>query len=158
MFKFDFDKAFDSINWEYLGSVLSQMGFGSKWRQWVHGCLNSSCASVLINGSPTCEFEISKGVRKGDPLSPFLFIISMEGLNVALKVAEEKCIFKGIQILNHGPKLSHQFYADVSLFMGEWSRSNLKNVAIILKCFNASSGLKVTFTNQRFLELVPQLE
>lgn len=121
------------------------MGFGSKWRQWVHGCLHSSRASVLINGSPTCEFGISKGVRQGDPLSPFLFIIAMEGLNVVLEAAKVNGIFKGIQIPNHGPTLSHLFYADDALFVGEWSRSNLKNLASILKCFNASSGLKVNF-------------
>lgn len=87
MFKVDFDKAFDSINWEYLDSVLAQMRFGNKWRMWIKGCLRSSRALVIINGSPTVEFEISKGVRQGDPLSPFLFIIIMEGLHIALEEA-----------------------------------------------------------------------
>nr|KAJ0211203.1 hypothetical protein LSAT_V11C400178620 [Lactuca sativa] len=85
--KVDFDKAFDSINWEYLDSVLAQMRFVNKWRMWIKGCLRSSRALVIINGSPTVEFEISKGVRQGDPLSPFLFIIIMEGLHIALEEA-----------------------------------------------------------------------
>lgn len=68
------------------------MGFGNKWRQWIHGYLRLLRASVIINRSPTNEFEISKGVRQGDPLSPFLLIIEMEGLNVALEVARDKGI------------------------------------------------------------------
>lgn len=100
---------------------------------------------MIVNGSHTKEFDISKGVRQGDPLSPFLFIIAMEGLNVALKAAIEKGIFKGIKIPENGPLISHLFYADDALFIGEWSRSNLKNLARILRCFHASSGLKVNF-------------
>lgn len=94
LFKFDFDKAFDSINWNYLDSVLDQMGFGSKWRAWIRGCLFSSRASIIMNRCDTKEFNISRGMRQGDPLSPFLFIIAMEGLNVALKTAGERVSIK----------------------------------------------------------------
>lgn len=148
MFKVDFEKAFDSINWEYLDSIFAQMRFGSKWRQWIRGCLNSSWISVIVNGSPTDELKISKGVRQGDPLSPFLFIIAMEGLNVALEVARDKEIFKGIQIPS-GPILTHIFYVDDALFVGEWSRSNLKNLARILNCLNITLGLKVNLIKSR---------
>nr|KAJ0219093.1 hypothetical protein LSAT_V11C300139740 [Lactuca sativa] len=145
LFKADFDKAFDSVNWQYLDSILEQMGFGNKWRMWIRGCLNSSRASVIINGSPTREFPISRRVRQGDPLSPYLFIIAMEGLSVALKSACDKGLFNGVQISGNGPILSHIFYADDALFIGEWSRTNLKNLARILRCFHISSGLKVNF-------------
>lgn len=84
LFKADFDKAFDSINWEYLDSILIQMGFVNKWRSWIRGCLSSSRASIMVNGSQTMEFDKTKGVRQGDPLLPFLFIIAMEGLNITM--------------------------------------------------------------------------
>lgn len=71
LFKVDFDKAFDYVNWGYLDSVLSQMGFGNRWRGWIHGCLSSSWASVIVNGAPTKDFNITCGVRQSDPLSPF---------------------------------------------------------------------------------------
>lgn len=125
------------------------MGFGNKWRIWIRGCLQSSRASVIINGSPTDEFEISKGVRQCDPLSPFLFIITMEGLNVALMEARDKGIFNGVQLPNNGPILTHMFYIDDALVAGEWSRSNLKNLARILRCFHAASGLMVNFHKSR---------
>ena len=92
LFKIDFEKAFDSINWGFLDSVMEQMNFGCKWRRWISSCLSSAKASVLFNGSPTEEFSISKGVRQGDPLSPFLFILVMEGLNIAVKRACENFI------------------------------------------------------------------
>ncbi|KAI3750395.1 hypothetical protein L2E82_21030 [Cichorium intybus] len=149
LFKVDFDKAFDSINWEYLNSVLVQMGFGNKWCRWINGCLRSSRASVLVNGAPTKEFEITRGVRQGDPLSPFLFIIAMEGLNAALLSAREHDIFNGVKLPNNGPSVSHLFYADDALFIGEWSRSNVKNLARILRCFHAASGLKVNFSKSK---------
>ncbi|GJS98553.1 putative RNA-directed DNA polymerase, eukaryota, reverse transcriptase zinc-binding domain protein [Tanacetum coccineum] len=82
--KIDFEKAFDSLNWSFLFSIREQMGFSRKWKTWISSCLKSAFASVLINGSPTKEFKVKKGLRQGDLLSPFLFIIAIEALNVAL--------------------------------------------------------------------------
>lgn len=65
------------------------------------------------------EFNILKGVRQGDPLSHFIFIIAMEGLNEAMKLAVEKDIFKGIQVPGDGPIISHLFYSNDALFLGE---------------------------------------
>nr|GEW91660.1 hypothetical protein [Tanacetum cinerariifolium] len=79
VFKFDFKKAFDSLRWDYLDMIMGKRGFGHKWCFWIFGCLNSAHSSVLVNGSPTLEFDIYKGLRKGDPLSPFLFILALEG-------------------------------------------------------------------------------
>ncbi|KAL4577516.1 hypothetical protein LXL04_013625 [Taraxacum kok-saghyz] len=143
LLKVDFEKAFDCVNWDYIDSVMTQMGFGQKWIFWIRGCLSSARASVLINGSATREFPVTKGVRQGDPLSPFLFILAMEGLNMVMESASERTLFQGIQIPNSDPPLTHQFYADDALFLGEWTISNFKNLARILTCFHATSGLKV---------------
>lgn len=145
LFQVDFDKAFHYVNWEYLDSILLQIGLGNKWRSWIRGCLSSSCASIILNGSPTKEFNITKGVRQGDPVSPFLFKIIMEGLHVALKSIGEKGNFKGVQTPGNGPLISHLFFANVALFVSEWCKSNLKNLDRILKCFHIASGLKVNF-------------
>ncbi|GJV90452.1 RNA-directed DNA polymerase, eukaryota [Tanacetum coccineum] len=65
VFKIDFAKAYDSIRWDYLGDVLKSFGFGVKWCSWIRGILNSSMASILVNGSPTKEFQFHRGLKQG---------------------------------------------------------------------------------------------
>ena len=71
LFKVDFEKAYDSVRWDFLDEVLKKFGFGSKWCAWIQSCLRSSRGSIIINGSPTEEFQFFKGLKQGDPLSPF---------------------------------------------------------------------------------------
>ncbi|GJR03801.1 RNA-directed DNA polymerase, eukaryota, reverse transcriptase zinc-binding domain protein [Tanacetum coccineum] len=81
IFKVDFEKAFDSVRWDYLDDILKSFGFGDTWRSWISSCLKSAKRSVLVNGSPTSEFQFHKGLKQGDPLSLFLFIMVMESLH-----------------------------------------------------------------------------
>lgn len=71
MFKDDFEKACDSISWRFLDYMMVRMGFSEKWRKWMAACVFLGSISVLVNGSPTTEFNMEKGLRKGDPLAPF---------------------------------------------------------------------------------------
>ena len=112
LFKVDFEKAFDSVSRKYLDFMLHNLGFGPKWRSWIKACLESSRTSILVNGNPTSEFSIKCGLRQGDPLSPFLFIIVMEGVHVALSDVVQSGLIRGVKIGNSDLKLSHLFYAD----------------------------------------------
>ncbi|GKA06851.1 RNA-directed DNA polymerase, eukaryota, reverse transcriptase zinc-binding domain protein [Tanacetum coccineum] len=80
IFKVDFEKAYDSVRWDFLDDILVKFGFGIKWRGWIQNCLNSSKGSILVNGSPTEEFQFYKGLKQGDPYPPFLFILVSESL------------------------------------------------------------------------------
>ncbi|GJX97095.1 RNA-directed DNA polymerase, eukaryota, reverse transcriptase zinc-binding domain protein [Tanacetum coccineum] len=95
VFKVDFEKAYDSLRWYYLDVVMENLRFSSKWRKWIAGCMSNSRASIMVNGSPTTEFEIFKGLRQGDRLSPFLFILAMEGLHAITCKAVNIGLFKG---------------------------------------------------------------
>ncbi|XP_071704984.1 secreted RxLR effector protein 78-like [Rutidosis leptorrhynchoides] len=98
IFKVDFEKAFDNLNWDFLLEMMERMDFGIRWRKWILACLKSASISILVNGSPTDEYCLECGVRQGDPLSPFLFIIAVEGLNNLKKSAINSGLYKGVEI------------------------------------------------------------
>nr|GEW74880.1 RNA-directed DNA polymerase, eukaryota [Tanacetum cinerariifolium] len=143
-FKVDFAKAYDSVRWDYLLDVLEAFGFGHTWRQWIRGTLSSARASVLINGSPSKEISCHRGLKQGDPLAPYLFILIMESLHLSFSKAVEEGLFKGIQ-LSGSTFISHLLYADDAMFLGEWSEGNLKEQAA------ASVGCTVMNPQFRYL-------
>nr|XP_043615874.1 uncharacterized protein LOC122587774 [Erigeron canadensis] len=101
------------------------MGFGKKRIAWIKACLNSARASVLVNESPTKEFDIQRRLRQGDPMGPFLFIIAMEGLHVAFDNLVKNGLLCGAKI--------------------KQSKNNLNLASNALGVFYAISGLKINF-------------
>ncbi|XP_071704017.1 uncharacterized protein [Rutidosis leptorrhynchoides] len=106
-------------------------------------CLNQARTSILVNGSPTNEFYIKSGLRQGDPLSPFLFLIIMEGLHVDIKKAVDSGIIKGAQVGSFNKKIPHLFYADDAILVSEWSCEEMDNIIRIFKIFHLASGLRI---------------
>ncbi|GKE78397.1 RNA-directed DNA polymerase, eukaryota, partial [Tanacetum coccineum] len=109
---------------------------------WISGYLDSAKGSILVNGSPTPEFHFQKGLKQGDPLSPFLFILVMESLHLSFSRVLEAGLFKGINI-NNSLSISHLFYVDDAIFVGKWDTSNIKTIVNVLNCFHMASGLKI---------------
>ncbi|RVW97672.1 Transposon TX1 uncharacterized 149 kDa protein [Vitis vinifera] len=87
--KLDIEKAYDSINWNFLMKVLQKMGFGTKWVGWMWSCVSSAKFSILVNGVLAGFFLNTRGLRQGDPLSPYLFVMGMEILDVLIRRAVE---------------------------------------------------------------------
>ncbi|GJX30506.1 putative RNA-directed DNA polymerase, eukaryota, reverse transcriptase zinc-binding domain protein [Tanacetum coccineum] len=146
IFKVDFEKAFDSVSWNYLDFILSQMGFGDAWRSWIRACLNSARTSILVNGSPTQEFSLERGLRQGDPLSPFLFILIMEGLHLFLENDRHAKRIKGATIGYQSINLSHFFFADDVMIVSDWDSLDLKQITKSLNSFYCASGLKINIS------------
>ena len=79
--KLDITKAYDHISWDFILTVLEKMGFRSRWLQWIKWCISTATFLVLVNGSPVDFFCSTRGLRKRDPLFPYLFVIGMEVLS-----------------------------------------------------------------------------
>ncbi|GJR19238.1 RNA-directed DNA polymerase, eukaryota [Tanacetum coccineum] len=150
IFKVDFEKAFDSVRWDFLDIILRNFGFGIKWRGWIQGCLSSAMGSILVNGSPTAEFKFHKGLKQGDPLSPYLFILVMESLLLSFNNIINADLFKGIRF-DDSLTLSHLFYADDAVFIGKWDRANILTIVRMLKCFFLASGLQINILKSKLM-------
>jgi hypothetical protein len=162
IFKVDFEKAYDSVDWGFLEYMLQRCGFSEKWIDWMKVCVFAGNLSVLVNGSPTGEINIQRGLKQGDPLAPFLFLLVAEGLGGLMKRAVELSRFWGFRIGNQGSVVSHLQYADDTLCIGEPTLENLWALKAILRGFEMVSGLKVNFwksslmgvnVSQQFLRL-----
>ncbi|XP_024626870.1 uncharacterized protein [Medicago truncatula] len=142
LFKVDFEKAYDSVDWGYLDEVMGKMAFPTLWRKWIRECISTTTASVLVNGSPTDEFQMKRGLRQGDPLSPFLFLLAAEGVNILMTSAVNLNLFTGYSIGMHNPTvLSHLQFADDTLLLGVKSWANVRALRAILVLFENMSGL-----------------
>ena len=93
LFKVDFEKAYNSVDWGYLDTVMKKMAFPLLWRKWIKECVSTATASILVNGSPTEEFPMQRGLHQRDPLSPFLFLPAAEGLNVMMSSVVRNNLF-----------------------------------------------------------------
>ena len=118
--KLDMEKAYDSISWEFIYQVMGRMGFSSRWLSWIKWCISTASFLVLVNGSPAGFFPSSKGLRQGDPLSPYLFVIGMEALSCLINRVVEGNDLSGSRIaVGRGEDLviSHLLYADDTLIL-----------------------------------------
>ena len=153
MMKLDFHKAFDSVSWKYLDWVLEQMNFPLKWREWIRSCTMSASASLLINGSPSDPFKLHRGLRQGDPLSPFLFNLAVEPLSLLFQKSISLGLWDGIEICRNGSKVSHLQYADDTLVFCPPDMKSLMNIKAVLVLFQLSSGLQVNFHKSSIIGL-----
>ena len=113
----DFQKAFDSVEWEFLIESLKKFNFGRDFLQWVKTFYNSIQSCVINNGVSSNFFTLERGVRQGDPLSPYLFIIAVETLAIAIRQKES---IKGITIGTEETKLL-QFADDTTAVLADTS-------------------------------------
>nr|GEX67738.1 RNA-directed DNA polymerase, eukaryota [Tanacetum cinerariifolium] len=158
IFKVDFEKDFDFVRWDFLDDILNKFGFGAKWRGWIQGCLNSSMGSILVNGNPTPEFKFHKRLKQGDPLSPFIFILVMESLNLSFNNILNTMLFKGIRI-DDSLSLSHLFYSNDAIFIGKWEESNFSTIVHMLRSFFLALGLKINIQKSKLMGIgIPQEE
>eukprot|EP00253_Pinus_taeda_P014645 PITA_14645 len=143
MIKLDLSKAYDRLNWKYLETVLERFGFHQRWIAWIHNLISSPHFSILVNGSPSKTFNASRGIRQGDPLSPFLFILAAEGLGRFIKQERTENRLKGLQIWGNNLPLTHQQFVDDIMLFGEPTVREVRHLRRILDLFAEASGLEI---------------
>ncbi|WMV29916.1 hypothetical protein MTR67_023301 [Solanum verrucosum] len=148
MCKLDIEKAYDHVNWRFLLNTLNQMGFGEKWLKWIDFCIKTVKFTVLVNGEPVGFFGSERGLRQGNPLSPFLFILAMEGFDSMMRIALQNRWIKGFEIGNSRGEIMevcHLQYADDTVIFCEPKVEQIGYIRMILTIFEASSSLKVNW-------------
>uniref|UniRef100_A0A2N9I5I3 Reverse transcriptase domain-containing protein n=1 Tax=Fagus sylvatica TaxID=28930 RepID=A0A2N9I5I3_FAGSY len=114
--KLDMSKAYDRVEWDFLEAIMRKLGFDDQWVSVIMSCVRTVQYSVLLDGVPKGYIIPSRGIRQGDPLSPYLFLLCAEGLSALLRQASISGRLRGIQTSHGGPWVSHLFFADDSLF------------------------------------------
>ncbi|MCG7879937.1 MAG: reverse transcriptase family protein [Candidatus Thiodiazotropha endolucinida] len=132
----DFEKAFDSVSWDFLFKVLDYFKFGESFQKWVKMFYLKIQSCVAVNGHLSEWFNLERGCRQGDPLSPYLFILCAEILAVLIRNNND---IKGININNTVFVISQ--YADDTSFLLDGSEKSLENCLKILKLYASASGL-----------------
>ena len=143
----DFEKAFDTLNFNFLIRTLHKFNFGPSFIRWIRTLYKNASRCVMNNGFTTGPFTLSRGVRQGDPLSPYLFIIALETLFI--KIRNDDSI-KGFRIGGETTKLS-LFADDMTSFVRD--KESYTSLSTILESFGSCSGLRVNHEKTEILAL-----
>ncbi|CAN6713710.1 unnamed protein product [Malus baccata var. baccata] len=141
--KLDMHKAYDRVKWDFLMAVMEKMGFNSRWRSLIMGCISTVIFSILLNGQPGSKFTPSKGLRQGDPLSPYLFLLVSEVLSLLIQRESDRGRIEGIQMDRVGPMISHIFFADDTLIFLKAKARNCRNLVQVIDEYCSASGQQV---------------
>ena len=141
--KLDMSKAYDRVEWGFLEATMLKMGFAPRWVSLIMECVSTPTYSVMINGTPQGYIKPSRGLRQGDPLSPYLFLICAEGLTSLLRRAERQGLIHGIAANRYGPKISHLLFADNSLLLIIATTEECRQVLSILETYEQAFGQRI---------------
>lgn len=133
--------------------MMRRMGFSEKWIKWIKEGLISLSISILVNGSPIEEFSMHKGLRQGDPLATFLFLLVAKRISGLMRQASKSKNFQGLVVGKDKVEVSVLQFADDILFFGEVSPNNVMCIKAILVCFELAFGLKVNFFKSNLVGL-----
>jgi hypothetical protein len=155
--KIDLEKAYDNISWTFLKQTLIEFDFNQDWIQLIMNCVTSVKSAILWNGVTLEEFSHGKGLRQGDPLSPYLFVLCMERLASMITHKVDTGMWKGIKASRNSPSISHLFFADDLLLFTQANDQHCDMIKDIMNEFSDISGLKIHFQKSK-MYVSPNLE
>ena len=142
MLKVDLKKAFDSIRWDFILATLRAIEFPEQYIIWIEECITTPTFSVTVNGVSDGYYKSTKGLRQGDPLSPYLFVLAMEVFSRLLSSRFNS------GLITYHPKaaetdLSHLMFADDVMIFFDGGAASLHSITETLDDFASWSGLQV---------------
>ncbi|GAU29062.1 hypothetical protein TSUD_278180, partial [Trifolium subterraneum] len=141
--KIDISKAYDKVDWGFLRGVMTRMGFTDVWIRWVTMCVSSVNYSVLMNSDRVGPISPGRGLRQGDPLSPYLFILVTECLTALIHQAVGRGDLHGVRICRGAPEVSHLLFADDCFLFCRANVAEVNELMRILHTYETTSGQEV---------------
>ncbi|XP_014755959.1 uncharacterized protein LOC104584065 [Brachypodium distachyon] len=138
--KLDMHKAYDRVEWCFLEKMMLRLGFDPRWVKLIMACVSSVRYRVKLNSNVIEGFTPTRGIRQGDPLSPYLFLLCAEGLSSLLNHAETSGDLVGVRVCRDAHMVSHVLFADDSLILMEADMHSASSLKRILDSYCASSG------------------
>jgi hypothetical protein len=143
--KLDMSKAYDRVEWEFLERIMRKLGSAERWIRLIMGCVTSVSYQVKVNGELTDVIVPQRGLRQGDPLSPYLFLLCAEGFSSLLNKAEERGVLEGIRICNGASSFNHLLFADNSLVLIKANQDSAKSLQNSLQLYEVCSGQTINY-------------
>ena len=141
--KLDMSKTYDRVEWEFLEQAMRHLGLGERLVRLIMSCISSVSYSVLLNGQPVDNIKPSCGLRQGDPLLPYLFLMCAIGLQSLLNKAKMEGQIRGVAICRNGPKVSHLFFADDSVLFCSAKEEECQKILDIQAIYERGLGQKI---------------
>ncbi|XP_030479107.1 uncharacterized protein LOC115696342 [Cannabis sativa] len=138
--KLDMEKAFDRVEWKFIHLMLAHVGFPPSFISLIMKCLSTITYRLSLNGKLSDPFHSTRGIRQGDPLSPYLFLLVAEGLSAAIRFHEVNGNFSGIKICRGAHSLSHLLFADDSMLFSPVSPRSSESLNAILLLYHQATG------------------
>jgi hypothetical protein len=149
--KTDMAKAYDRVEWPFLQTTLETMGFPQHMTDTIMRCVRSVSFSILLNGKPTKSFKPKKGLRQGDPLSPYLFILCANVFSGLITKAQMDKEIHGVKVAHGAPAISHLLFADDSLLFCRASEKEATTIKHIIKDYQEASGQLVNMDKSELM-------
>ena len=142
--KLDRHKAYDRVEWKFLEKMMERLGFHREIIELILACVTSVKYEVRYNDQEMEGFIPTRGLRQGDPLPPYLFLICAEGLSSALDQAEEVRGIEGVRVCRNAPSVSHLLFVDDSLILMKEDMNNATSLRQVLDDYRTRSGQLVS--------------
>ena len=141
--KLDMSQVYDRVEWEFLERAMRHLGLGKRRVRLIMSCISLVSYSVILNGQHVGNIKPSRGLRQGDPLSSYLFLMCAMGLQSLLRKAEMEGHIRGVAICRNGPKVSHLFFVDDSVIFCSAKEEECQKILDILAIYERGSGQKI---------------